>query len=187
MLFILMWISPFFIYPPLKNRFWYFLFFLFFFSIFLHLWKDPEPRVWILFVFSIKGHKLTHDPPACVVLWSVKMLFILFGVKKKASLSIICHFCDLRETTRVWEEIIPSQYRYSLQKLLSSTPCCCQRLGFTFFFLLMRCFPFSANVKPIDAIRVQRRTHVSNFFNEEKRNCIFFFLSHIPCCSSSNT
>lgn len=112
------------------------------------------------------------------------MLFIFFGVKKtKSHLVLFVTSTILPRRQGCWGKIVPSHYRYSLQKLLSSTPCCYQRLRFT-FSLLMRCFPFSANVKPIDAIRVQRRTHVSSFFNEEKRNGIFF-LSHIPCCSSS--
>lgn len=68
----------FFIYPSLKNRAFFFLAFCCTCEKIL-----PEPRVGILFVFSIRGHGLTHDPPACVVLLDSQMLFIWFGVKKK--------------------------------------------------------------------------------------------------------
>lgn len=46
----------------------------------------PEPRVGILFVFSIRGHGLPHDLSACVVLLDSQMLFIWFGVKNKSHL-----------------------------------------------------------------------------------------------------
>lgn len=136
----------------------------------------PEPRVGI-FIRISRVMSLQRPSSLCYSIGHSNVIYFFRCKKTKSHLVLFVTSTILPRRQGCWGKIVPSHYRYSLQKLLSSTPCCYQRLRFT-FSLLMRCFPFSANVKPIDAIRVQRRTHVSSFFNEEKRNGIFFPVTH---------
>lgn len=126
------------------------MYFFIFFCILLHWWNDPtRDTSWDLHIFSIKRHGLTQ--PSCLC-HSIGLCSVIYYVlcEDKSPLVLFVTSAIFDWGGGWWKKKLASgPYRYSLQKLPSSTQIVIKYVFFFFFFLILLrgCFPFSANVK----------------------------------------